>query len=126
MRKLRILLLEDDAEFARLMEKYLRKNYQSEITVALDLATGRQLVLETPFDLLVLDYELPDGNCLEMVDQLQRMEVRVPFIVLTAHQEEGLEQLALEMGASGFVSKSGSFTGAVSEIITRELQLNGT
>jgi signal transduction histidine kinase len=58
------------------------------------------------FDCVFLDYRLPDRDGLELIQELQNREIKVPLIVLTG---QGDEQIAVELmkaGASDYLPKS--------------------
>ncbi|MGE5608738.1 MAG: PAS domain S-box protein [Bacillota bacterium] len=66
---LRILLVEDHENSRRILERLLRSwNYQ--VTVAWDVNTALKAA-ENPFDLLISDVGLPDGNGLDLMRQLR-------------------------------------------------------
>lgn len=62
--------------------------------------------LQQPFDCVFLNYHLPDGDGLDLVNQIRQAGLLVPLIVLT---EQGDEQVAVELmkaGAYDYFSKS--------------------
>jgi DNA-binding NtrC family response regulator len=56
-------------------------------------------------DLVVLDYELPDGNALEIMEQLRQHDESVPVIILTGHGSINLAVTAIKLGADQFLTK---------------------
>src|ERR687886_1294695 len=63
-------------------------------------------IFECKFDCVFLDYGLPDGDGLSLVQNVREAGLKVPLIVLTG---QGDEQIAVELmkaGASDYLSKS--------------------
>lgn len=57
-------------------------------------------------DVLVLDYNLPGGGALPVIEFLQRTESATRVLILTLHESPHYAVRVLEAGASGFVVKS--------------------
>lgn len=61
---------------------------------------------EGPFDAVLMDIHLSDGNGLELLGQFRRSFPMVPVIMLTGDgYDEDLMETARKAGASGYVSK---------------------
>lgn len=62
---------------------------------------------ETPFDVLVLDWSMPDVDGIDVCRQLMADPswTRVPIVFLTAASHDGVKQEALEAGATGVIFK---------------------
>lgn len=58
-----------------------------------------------PFDLIVLDILLPDGNGFEFCKKIRRSNSRTPILMLSALGEEMDKVLALELGADDYLTK---------------------
>lgn len=101
MRK--ILLLEDDHALGQGVCLALH-NPQVEITLCRTLAEGRQALLETSFDLLIVDINLPDGSGLDFLREV-RSASAVPIILLTANDMETDIVVGLESGADDYITK---------------------
>jgi DNA-binding NtrC family response regulator len=54
---------------------------------------------------VVIDYALPDGNALELMDRLKAVDPVVPCIVLTGHGSIDLAVKAIKNGAEQFLTK---------------------
>jgi DNA-binding NtrC family response regulator len=57
------------------------------------------------YDLVTLDYSLPDGNALELLPKLKAIDPRVPIILLTGHASIELAVRAIQLGAEQFLVK---------------------
>ena len=66
----KILLIEDDRTFSRILDGFLTKN-KYETAVAYDGAGGIKTFFSGSFDLVLLDYRLPDANGLDMLSKLK-------------------------------------------------------
>lgn len=99
-----ILLVEDDRLVAHNISRLMKQGgYQ--VTVARTKADGYRRALETKFDLLVLDIGLPDGSGLELARRLREQKHAVPFIFLTAYQDDAVVQAGIDLGAFSYVVK---------------------
>ena len=101
-----ILVVEDEAALAEV----LRYNLEGEgfrVTVAPDGRTAMEKLEESPPDLVVLDWMLPEVTGLEICRTMRRRpELRdVPVIMLTAKGEEHDRVRGLDAGADDYVVK---------------------
>lgn len=62
-----------------------------------------------PVDLMILDWELPGGNGLDLLKQLRTAGVAAPALFFTSHNDTMYEEAALAFGAVDFVDKTRSF-----------------
>ena len=96
----RVLHVEDDHDLRMVVAEQGRE--LAEFVPADSLAEARRLLAEQPFDLVLLDLGLPDGNGLELLDELQNQLPGLPVAVLSASEMDGHE-LA---GVSAALAKS--------------------
>jgi DNA-binding response OmpR family regulator len=68
MAEKRILLLEDEAEIGELFHLGLTSSGYV-VDIATTIALARQRLAETPYDLVIADLRLPDGDGLQIADQ---------------------------------------------------------
>ncbi|MFN7643139.1 MAG: response regulator [Burkholderiales bacterium] len=66
----------------------------------------RQLLRETPFDVLLLDINLPGRSGLDVLHSLAEESTRVRALVLTMYPEDQYAIRALKAGAMGYLNKS--------------------
>lgn len=104
MLKSRLLIVEDDAGARLGMRTYLEA-YGYEIDeVDTCQAALAKLKTDVP-DLVLLDYALPDGTALDLLQQLKLNRIDVPVIVLTGHASIELAVAAIKEGAEQFLTK---------------------
>lgn len=98
------LIVDDEPDIRELIELTLRR-MDVESHSAADLAEARQQLGSHDFDLCLTDMRLPDGNGIDLVQEMQRAHPHVPVAVITAHGNMESAIHALKSGAFDFVSK---------------------
>jgi len=93
---LRILLVEDHEDTARIMSKLLR-SFDHHVTWAGTFATAMEAVEADSFDLLISDLGLPDGNGRELMRQAQKKH-SIRGIALSGYGMESDVKASLEAG----------------------------
>jgi CheY-like chemotaxis protein len=95
----RVLLIEDSADDARLMTHKLTKAQTPFCVCRVDrLAKARELLLREPFDVILTDLSLPDSNGVESVIAIRQCAATVPLVVLTGLSSDPVALQALKMG----------------------------
>src|SRR5580698_9444511 len=92
----RILMIDDDTKFCRLMGKYLEP-FGFQISPAPSGPLGLEAITTDAFQAVILDVRLPGMDGLEVLRRL-RAKSNVPVMMLTAHGEEPDLIVGLEMG----------------------------
>jgi two-component system sensor histidine kinase/response regulator len=87
------------------------------VTVAPSLAEGRTALKSGPRDVVTLDYQLPDGTGLDMLDEITSEPGHPPVVMITGHGDEELAYLSFRMGASGYAAKDRKLSVALPEAI---------
>ncbi|WP_027330469.1 sigma-54-dependent transcriptional regulator [Marinimicrobium agarilyticum] len=99
-----ILLIEDDPDLRQLLtEELTDAGYRC--AGAGDLAGARRWLAEEAPKLVVSDLHLPDGNGLDMLEELRQLPVRPSFIAITAFGTIDQAVDALKRGADDFLTK---------------------
>ena len=111
-----IIVVEDDAAIAELL-RYNLNAERFDVTVAASAEEALQLMDETNFDLMILDWMLPGLSGIELCRRLRlRRETKaLPVLMLTARSEESDSVRGLGTGADDFVVKPFS----VAELMAR-------
>jgi len=104
---LRILLIEHDEAYARAISGMLdhaRDTIGAVVTVT-SLAEGLAKIAEEDFDVILLEFFLPDGAGLANITLLQKAAAHLPVIVLGAADDEAIAVEAVHAGAQDYLVK---------------------
>jgi DNA-binding NtrC family response regulator len=101
----RVLIVEDEAVFARSVQKRLqREGFASEISP--DLASARRRLRELTPDLVLLDMRLPDGSGLDLLTEIKAIpEDTTSVLVMSAYGELDDAVSAMKRGATDYLKK---------------------
>jgi PAS domain S-box-containing protein len=102
----RILLVEDGTDNRKLISFHLKK---AGATLALanngEQAIGVALGSDEPFDLILMDMQMPVIDGYQATSVLRAQHVRTPIIALTAHAMDGAKERCLSAGCDDYLSK---------------------
>ncbi len=101
---MRILLVDDEVELTLPLSRVLaREGYA--VDVAYDGTAGSQLAAQGEYDLLILDWMLPQKTGLEICQQLRRTGQTTPVLFLTAKDTVDDRVQGLDAGADDYLVK---------------------
>ncbi len=104
-RRGRILIVDDDRFFTKVL-KIILTGETFEVHSAANLAEARALLGDVPFDIIISDLRIPDGNDgLALLQELRTKGDLVPFIMLTGYGEVDNYMMAMNAGASDYLNK---------------------
>ncbi len=105
---MRVLIVEDEKHLADLLAEVLGKEgYAAE--TAPDGRTALARALSEGYDLLVVDWMLPDLEGVQVVKRLRAADVRVPVLMLTARAQVEDRVEGLDAGADDYLPKPFAF-----------------
>ena len=108
VRPLHILLAEDNLVNQRVISRMLERQGHS-VAFAGNGRAAADLASSTPFDVVLMDVQMPELDGLEATRLIRRREAssgrRVPVVALTANAMKGDREHCLEAGMDGYVSK---------------------
>ena len=111
----RILIVEDEAKLAGLIARVLREEgYVAEVVY--DGRSGFARASAEPYDLLILDWMLPDRSGIQIVRGLRAAEVGVPVLMLTARGQVEDRVEGLDAGADDYLPKPFAFAELLARV----------
>lgn len=101
---LRIFICEDNEELAADLQALLTKD-GNVVEHADCTADARELLQKKEFDLLILDWELPDGSGIDVCKEFRARGGSTPILMLTGKNKTSDKEQGLDSGADDYLSK---------------------
>jgi two-component system, NtrC family, response regulator len=101
---IRILLIDDEESIRRLAEKELGGKRRA-VRTAGSAAEAFEVIRRHPFDIIVLDIRLPDGDGLDLLEKFRQSVPDVEVILITGHGNIDSAVEAMKMGAYDYITK---------------------
>jgi two-component system, NarL family, invasion response regulator UvrY len=119
----RILVVDDNPAVRHYLRAILEQ--QSTWQVSGEARTGEEAlcrVKEAPPDVILLDFQMPDLNGLDIAREIQRFCPSIPILMVTVHMSNQLAAAAKAVGIRGACAKSdvGSIVEAVQAVLHEE------
>lgn len=107
--KRRILVVEDDEKFLRLIVKALKTFKEYEVVTATDGFQAGQLVEGRCPELVILDIMLPDINGFKVCELIKAKNKKIKVIAVTGYDSEEVKKKILDSGADAYLIKPFQF-----------------
>ena len=101
---MKILIIEDEPSLKELIQRSLEKE-RYVVEAAADFQSGLRKIEDYDYDCVLLDIMLPDGNGLNLLEQLKKMRKRENVIIISAKDSLDDKVLGLELGADDYLPK---------------------
>lgn len=112
---MRLLLIEDEARLAAIMQRVLRGE-RFDVDIAPDGLTGLDLAMTGSYDALIVDRMLPGLEGVELVRRLRAEGVDTPALMLTARAELPERVEGLNSGADDYLGKPFAFEELIARL----------
>lgn len=100
----KFLLVDDDFKITEMLsEILLREKHESDI--ADTGMEGWEMAQSNQYDMLILDWDLPDLNGINILSRFRKAGFKAPVIMLTGHASTSDKELALDSGADDYLTK---------------------
>lgn len=116
MDDLRILLADDHDLVRETIAAFLLAEGFATVMTAASLPAALDLLRRSPFDLVLLDYNMPGMNGFEGLKQARSLAKTCPVAILSGATSRDLAESAIAAGAIGFVPKTLSSLAMVAAI----------
>ncbi|GAB3955899.1 response regulator transcription factor [Spirosoma harenae] len=105
---MKILVVEDEPKLASFVRKGLEEQ-SCEVDVAFDGQLGRTMALNNPYDVIIMDINLPKMNGFDVVQSIRQEKNRTPVLMLTAMGSVDDKLTGFEAGADDYLVKPFEF-----------------
>lgn len=102
---MKVLIVDDSMTSRMLFKAYLAKSGQHELFEAANFQDAQDKAQNLQPDLVVLDYNMPEYNGVEMARALQQQGVNAKYVLLTANTQKATVEDALSAGFVQIVEK---------------------
>ncbi len=99
-----VLIIDDEAAIRESLQTLLEFEGYS-VEVANDGEEGLTRIAERPFDLVLLDFALPERNGVEILREIRERDSELPVIMITAYGTVENAVNAMQAGATNFIQK---------------------
>jgi len=100
----RILLIEDDISFCKLLEKFLiKKGY--DVTTTFSASEAKTAIKKESFNLILMDIRLPDSDGIGLMGEFKISNPEIPVILMTGYSDVNTAVKAIKNGAADYISK---------------------
>ncbi len=107
-KKIRILLVEDNKDFAKLVQVYLQRFEKDRFEIVWKenySDTMRELDANQNFNIILMDYFLPGKNGLEITKELKAKKFNIPVVFLTVNKDFELAVDVMKLGVDDYLVK---------------------
>jgi DNA-binding NtrC family response regulator len=101
----RTVLLVEDHETTRITLSGVIEREGCKVTATASAGAAREKLRDEEFDVVITDLRLPDGDGMELIDEVRRLSAGSPVILITGHGNEETAVQAMKKGAFNYLSK---------------------
>ncbi|MFW6111159.1 MAG: response regulator, partial [Thermoproteota archaeon] len=104
---IRILHVDDDSGFLKTTKELLKMQGDFQVETTTSVKEALKKVDTGNFDAVVSDYQMPDRDGLDFLEELKERGESIPFIMFTGKGKEEVAMEALNLGADRYLNKGG-------------------
>jgi two-component system cell cycle response regulator len=119
---LKLLIIEDDADQLELMRETLEDYFGKGVVMGVGTSKEALALDVSAFDLILCDYNLPDGSGMDVVEEIVR-RCSTPVLMVTGENVGPIAAEAVRRGASDYVVKFGEYLFTIPLVVEKNLSL---
>jgi DNA-binding response OmpR family regulator len=114
--KKHILSIDDEADIRELLQEALTmRGYR--VSTAADAETAKRIVQQDPPDLIIMDFQIEDGDGLVLIEDIRQAGRDIPILLLTgAVFDSDVVRETIEKKVSRYLDKTASLSQIVTEV----------
>jgi PAS domain S-box-containing protein len=103
----RLLVVDDDQQSVDLVRDFLNVYGARAVDWAPNIREIWPFLKANQYDLILLDYRLPDGTGLEALSEIRQLGYQLPVLMVTGQGDERVAVRAMQLGAADYLVKGG-------------------
>lgn len=117
----KVLIIDDDILLSETLKLLLEETFIEKFSIesAYDGKKAIEKLENQNFDLMFLDYNLPDLDGLSMLKELKKREIETPVILMTGYTDDDMADEAMRLGAIDYISKGKIDLDRLVEVINK-------
>ena len=118
--KARILFLDDDKDFLKLVSRRLSADGY-EVEAHTDIAKAVEFIRQGKVDVAFVDFKMPELNGIEVIGSIREFNSKIPLVLLTGHADTAIMEKYKHLNIHGFFAKLEDFKklGDLIQVILR-------
>jgi two-component system response regulator HydG len=104
MNKQRILIVEDDISYGKMLQAWFVKNGYS-VFLCTRVVQAEKELSENDYDLVITDLRLPDGDGIRLLSWVRENRINIPVMIMTGYGEIQTAVSAMKSGAFDYLEK---------------------
>ncbi|MEJ2235769.1 MAG: sigma-54 dependent transcriptional regulator [Syntrophobacterales bacterium] len=105
MTKDRLLVVDDEVDMLRLLQRSIRQDLACEIDTAASATEALRLLETKNYDLALVDIRMPGMDGLELLERVKQINPWLTVVMMTAHGVVELAVKSIKKGAYDFITK---------------------
>ena len=120
--KVKTLSVEDSDEDFEMLNVILKDHQKINVSRAGNIEEAMQALERAEYDLIFLDYLLPDGNGLDFLRRMEKKGLEIPVVVITGQGDEMAAARVIQAGAYDYLTKDKLGDKSLSRVIFNTLE----
>jgi len=113
-----VLIVEDNPDHATLARVALEESNLGSLDIATTIASAFKMIFAKDYDVLLVDYRLPDGNGLDLLDWVKKDSA---VIMMTGQGDERVAVQAFKSGVFDYVVKDVLFRTTLGDAVEQAI-----
>jgi DNA-binding response OmpR family regulator len=118
---IRVLMVDDNVEHIQLCAEFLPKE-EFEMDPAYTGGQAIEKLKTKQYDIVILDYKLPDINGIDLLKKVRPMGLGIPIVFVSAMDDADLSFEAMKEGACDYIVKTFQYYSKLRERIVENLE----
>lgn len=119
----KVLIVEDDIEFSKLLESIIKKSINHlEIQILNDEANAVSWIKNNPDSIIILDYRLKEKNADEIIKKINKLKIKSNIVVITGYNDIKIAIDIMKLGIKELLIKDENLLSLLPNIIKKEIE----